>query len=78
MARMAIITKYCNPTNVRGSRIKATSAAGAVYSDYLHNKSLEENHAYAAHKLASKLEWDGTWQIGQLPNGDYVFVLVSQ
>ncbi len=79
--RQAIVTKFLGPTNFRGARVKATSAAGlhvVVPWDYSFN--VEDNHVFAARALAEKLSWtDGTdfddWAGGSLSDG-YVFVYV--
>lgn len=73
----AIITKYLGPTNVKGSRIKATCAAGSVTIDYPHELSGMDCHAKAAYALLAKMHWDYKLMGGQLPSGDYAFVLVD-
>ena len=73
----AIITKYLGPTNVKNSRIKATCAAGSVTIDYPHELSGMECHAKAAYALLAKMQWDYKLMGGQLPSGDYAFVLVD-
>jgi hypothetical protein len=71
----AIVTKYLPPTNVKGSRIKATAAAGSLTVHIDHALNIEDNHAVAAKALANKLEWRGTWFMGGLPNDSgYCFV----
>ena len=73
----AIITKYLSATNSRGSRIKATCAAGSVTIGYPHEFSGMTCHAKAAYALLAKLHWDYKLMGGQLPSGDYAFVLVD-
>jgi hypothetical protein len=74
----AIITKYLPVTNSRGSRIKATCAAGSVTIGYPHELSGMACHAAAAKALVDKLGWNdahyGCLMGGQLASGDYVFV----
>ena len=74
----AIITKYLPVTNTRGSRIKATCAAGSVTIGYPHEFSGMVCHAAAAKALVEKLGWGfahyGDLLGGQLSSGDYVFV----
>lgn len=73
----AIQVKYLNPTDTRGSRWKATAAAGSVTVGYDHGRSGEKNAEAAMLALVKKFGWDkfpATWQGGVLPNGDYVFV----
>lgn len=53
----AIVTKYLGPSNVRGSRIKASAAAGSVTVSYNHALNSEDNHLAAAETLARKYGW---------------------
>lgn len=73
--RQAIETKYIGPGNVRGSRYKATSAAGSIIVDADDALSPEDNHCLAAQMLAAKKAWRGEWWGGQLKSGHYVFVV---
>lgn len=68
----AITTKYLPPTNHRGSRIKATCAAGSVTVPWSHELNVEENHTEAAGALAIRLGWRGEW----LGGGNHVDGLV--
>jgi hypothetical protein len=71
----AITTKYLGPSNVRGSRIKASAAAGSVIVSYDDSLNSENAHAAAAAKLAEKFGWTGKYYIGGLPDDrGYVFV----
>ena len=71
----AIVTKYHGPGNVRGSRIKATAAAGSVTVHYDHALNIEQNHAAAAAALANKYGWGGCWYMGGMPDDSgYCFV----
>jgi len=71
----AITTKYLGPTNVKGSRIKATAAAGSLTIHIDHALNIEANHTKAAELLAHKYGWGGQWFMGGLPNDDgYCFV----
>lgn len=78
----AILTKYLSATNSRGSRIKATCAAGSVTIDYPHELSGMACHAAAAKALVEKMGWGfshyGDLLGGQLPSGDYVFVFNTE
>ena len=78
----AIITKYLSATNSRGSRIKATCAAGSVTIGYPHEFSGMACHAAAAKALVDKMGWNdphyGGLMGGQLPNGDYAFVFNNE
>ncbi|RPJ32014.1 MAG: hypothetical protein EHM17_07525 [Verrucomicrobiaceae bacterium] len=72
----AIQTKYFGPTNTKGSRIKATCAAGSLTIDYPHELSGQACHRKAAEALAAKLGWSDHDALlgGQLPDHSYVFV----
>jgi hypothetical protein len=69
----AIQTKYHGPTNTRGSRLTAKCDAGRVVVSYNHSMNGQQNHRAAAIALAAKLDWDGDWQGGQLPDGSYAW-----
>ena len=73
----AIQTKYFGPTNVRGSRIKATcQARSRIYSwDDALNPSA--NHTKAAETLAKQLDWKGKWVGGGLPDGTSCYCCVD-
>lgn len=73
----AIQTKYLGPTNTRGSRIKATCAAGSLTIPYPHELDQGQSaHRKAAEALAAKLGWlnHGVLLGGQLPDHSHVFV----
>lgn len=71
----AIITKYFPASNVKGSRVKASAAAGSIILHYDSGLSSERNHAKAAEALANKFGWRGTWQMGGMPSDTgYCFV----
>lgn len=53
----AIQTRYLGPTNTRGSRIKATCAAGSITISYPYDLSGQAVHRRAAEALVSKLGW---------------------
>ena len=75
MVIQAIVTKYFGPSNVRGSRIKATASAGSVTIGYDHSLNIEDVHLKAAQALADKLGWKGKMVQGGMPDGNgYVFV----
>lgn len=68
MTRQAITTKFLGPTNSRGSRIKATAAAGSVTVSYDHALNTDDNHSAAAKALAAKYGWAGDWIGGGMPD----------
>ena len=77
--RQAIITKCLGPTNTRGTRIKATAAAGSVTVNWDYSLGMDANHARAAKVLVDKFEWGGRWIAGGAPKADgNVFVDVSE
>ena len=55
--RQAIITKYHGPTDRMGSRITARCQARRRIFAWDYDLDVEENHAKAAHKLATELGW---------------------
>ena len=70
----AIQTKYLPCTNSKGSRIKATCAAGSVTVSWNYSSDTKLNHVTAALTLCNKLEWSGDLVTGQLKDGSYVHV----
>jgi hypothetical protein len=48
MIVQAITTKYIGPSNVRGSRVKATAAAGSVTLSWDHALNRERSRARCA------------------------------
>jgi hypothetical protein len=72
-----IITKYLNPTNHNGARIKATSSDGvSMTRSYEYGMNAQENHEEVAMALAERLELICDFAIGDMPTG-YVFVPVD-
>ena len=78
-----IFKKFLGPTNVRGSRVKA-SASGwpgkpgmSVILSYDHVLNGDENRRAAAQALATKLKWAGVWAEGADRGGGYVYVNVG-
>jgi hypothetical protein len=73
----AIQTKYLGVTNTKGSRIKATCAAGSITIPYPHELGQgQPAHRKAAEALVAKLGWSvhGALLGGQLPDHSHVFV----
>ena len=62
----AIQTYYFGPTPSRNARIKATCHCKHINFSYQHDLSISENHANAAKKLASSLDWKGDLISGEL------------
>ena len=71
----SIRTKYLKATDTRGERIKATSSSGqSVTVPWYYAPDVEENHARAAHALAEKLGWKGSFTGAGLDDSGFVFV----
>jgi hypothetical protein len=74
----AITTKYIGPSNTRGSRIKASAAAGSITISYDDSLNSVGAHAKAAQALADKFGWTGQYHVGGSPDDcGYVFVCVD-
>ena len=74
----AIETKYFGPSNVKGSRIRATAQAGSVTVGYDHALNGDENHKAAAVKLMKKFSWKGGIVGGTLKSGNMVWVMTER
>jgi hypothetical protein len=74
MTHQTITTRYLQPTNNHGPRVRA-SVKGThwVSKGWDHGKTNEGNHLDAALHLAESLGWSGTWQGGSTEEG-YTFV----
>ena len=71
----AIVTKYIGPTNVRGSRVKASAQAGSIILNWDDALNSDANHCAAAIALATRLDWNyGIWHGGGLPDGCMAWV----
>jgi hypothetical protein len=77
MTVQAITTRFIAPTNTRGSRVKATAAAGSITIAWQDRLNPMQNHCAAAEALARRLEWSGIYIPGGMPDGaGYCFVHV--
>lgn len=76
--RQAITTKYLGPSNVKGSRIKASCQAGSLTLHWDDALNSEQNHITAARALADRLGWDGEWSGGFDQDERGVFVQLGQ
>lgn len=78
----AIQTKFIGATNTKGSRIKATCAAGSITIKYPNELSGQAAHRAVADALVVKLGWIepnyGPLVGGCLPDGSYCFVFDNQ
>ena len=76
----AILTKYIGPNATKGTRIKATCAAGTLTISWDYGLSDEKNHAAAARQLQLKIahtggdHWLAPLATGCLPDGSYAHV----
>ena len=72
----AIEVKYLDPTDHRGTRLKATAQAGSLITDWDYNLSDEGNCRKAAMLLIDKLGWPSRISgDGVLKNGNHVFTI---
>lgn len=71
----AIQTKWLSPTDTKPARIKAACAAGSVTVSHPQELSGQAAHRAAAQALCKKLRWDYKLLGGNLPNGNYCFVI---
>ena len=72
-----IKTKFLQPTDNKGSRIKAIAEAGlSITIDYDYAVSTSEAHAQAIKALKNKLGWDGAMVMGAC-DGGYVAVFCN-
>ena len=72
----AIWTKYLGPTNVRGSRVKASAEGVSVTVPYASELNAERAHDEAALALVRKMGWPGTLVRGGRPDmRGYVYVI---
>lgn len=75
----AITIKYLPATNTKGSRFKATAAAGSITLGYDYGLTVEGNAKAAVKALVKKLAWDraDTWHIGATHDGHWAAVCAS-
>ena len=75
--KVAIETKYIGPSNIKGSRVKATAQTDnqitLTWDDSLNSA---QNHARAAAALCEKMDWNGHLVGGGTKAGE-VFVFVD-
>ena len=75
----AILTRYIGPTNFRGTRVRASCAAGSIIVPWDDALGIDANHAAARRALVRKLDWqDRTWASGTLASGDFVHVITGR
>ena len=73
----SIETKYCGPTNYKGSRVIADAGDGRrVTIQYNDELNSEAAHAEAAMALCKKMKWTGELVEGATRRG-YVFVFAE-
>lgn len=74
----AIQVKYLGPTNYRGSRYKATAAAGSITVGADDALDIEGNVIVAAQALCAKFGWSSGMVYGQLADGSYACVMLGK
>jgi hypothetical protein len=88
----AIITKFISPTNVCGSRYKATCERGSLTVSADDALSYEDNHRAVCDALCAKFDAEdrakygpthkGQWSrpkaSGQIPSGEHVFCFIQE
>lgn len=73
----AIKTRYCGPTDTKGSRIRASCDGGSVSVPYDSALDTDANHYAAVKKLCDKLGWDAARFFGgNLATGGFAWVPV--
>jgi hypothetical protein len=75
--RQAIVTKFLSATHTKSSRVKASSEAGSIITEWDDMLNVEENHRKCADALFEKLGWHKYNRIvacGSIKTG-FVFVL---
>lgn len=77
--RQAIVTTYLEPTNTKGSRVKAMAQAGRYTMSWDHALDEHQNHEKCARLLAASLGWqhDATLAGGCIEQNHYCWVLIS-
>ena len=79
----AITIKYLPATNTKGSRFKATAAAGSITVGYDYDLNTEGNVKAAVSALLAKLGWTAPngytvgWAVGQMPSGAWAAVALD-
>ncbi|WP_449102355.1 hypothetical protein [Pseudomonas extremaustralis] len=75
----AITIKYLPATDTKGSRWKASAAAGSITVPYDHELNVEGNVKAAVRALVKKLDWNraDVWYVGGTANGHWVGVCAS-
>lgn len=74
----AIITKWIAPSNVRGSRVKASCDAGSITLHWDDALGVDSNHHKAALTLCAKLGWTGKLASGGMPKAGYCYAFVTR
>lgn len=69
----AIRTRYCGPTDTRGSRIIAKCEGGSITVPYDYSRDAEGNHRKTAEALLACMGWEALY-IGGVFDDDYYWV----
>jgi hypothetical protein len=77
----AIVTKWLQPTDTKGSRIKVKCQVKSIIVSWDSGLGVEENHKAAARVLIEKLGWNqgcyGKWYAGALPDSSGYAIVFS-
>jgi len=74
----AINTYWIGPSNVRGSRIKATDGKNSITLHWDDALDVSGNHKKAAEALVLKMKWTGRWISGGIYNKGEFWVIDSE
>lgn len=77
---MALTTRYMNPTNRRGARIRVQCGTSTMFVPYSYELNTHQSHAYAALQFVKKMGWSGELVMSTLNNStiNYVFTFISK
>lgn len=73
-----IATRYCAPTNTRGTRISVSAQAGRKMYPWNYALNAEDNHARAAAKYCIEKGWPAALVGGQAGDGSHVFNMIGK
>ena len=74
----AIRTKYCGPTNWKGSRIQASCRGKTIYVPYDHALNDDANHRAACEKLLRVMGWAFSDMVGGAHGDAMYWVFVNE
>ena len=77
MTMQTITVSFLSGTDHNGSRLKARTNGDTLTIPYPHEIKESDSHLYCAMLLAKKLNWNYQFAEGTLPNGNHIFVPVT-